>query len=550
MRYLIVGGVAGGASVATRIRRLDERAEIVIYERTGYVSYANCGLPYYISGVISDPGSLTVQTPEGLKSRYNIDARVHCNVVSIDRSNKKIEIEDLETGKRFEDLYDRLILATGAHPRMLAPIGNRVFTLKNVEDALRLKETISKLEVKTATVIGGGAIGLEIAENLRVLGIDVTLIEGSSHVLPNFDRDMASYAHQVLENNWVHLRLSSLVKGVKELDDRVVATLDSGKLTSDILIQAVGNIPNSELAKDCGLDLDSKGFIVVDSNFQTSDPDIYAVGDVISIRSDIDGSISSVALAGPANREARELGTYLTKGSSNQVTGLGTSIVKVFDTAFASSGFTEERLKRANITYDKIYLSPTDHASYYPGSSALFMKVMFDPESGRILGAQIAGKNGVDKRIDLLAMAMKYGILAQDLSRAELSYAPPFGSAKDPINVVGFMVENLRSNLVSQFFPEDVEKIRNDSSIQLVDVRTEFEYQSGHIEGASNIPLDELRSRLNELDRSREVCIYCQGGVRSYTAYRILAQNGFRCRHLSGGYGMYSVFRTDLEKYR
>lgn len=545
MRYIIIGGVAGGASFACRLRRLDEKAEIIIYEKSNFVSYANCGLPYYISSTIDSKSKLTLQTPASLKARFNIDVYVNSEVTKIDRKNHKIEIKNLKTNETIIDTYDKLVISTGAEAFKIAPLGERIFELKTVEDSLKLKDFIDEEKVKSAIIIGGGFIGLEIAENLVKKGIKVTLLEGANHCLANLDKEMASFVHDELKLYGVNLKLKSMVKEVKEENDKVVVKYNDETLASDILIQAIGVKPASDLAKNAGLDLDIKGAIKVDNNFKTSDEDIFAIGDVTAIHSFIDDSISYIPLAGLANKEGRELATHLITKKDTEIKALGTSILKIFSLAVASTGFNEETLKRKNIPYNKIYLCPANHATYYPNSSMLNIKLIFSPDDYRILGAQIVGKDGVDKRIDLLAFAIKFNVKAYDLTKLELSYAPPFSSAKDPLNMAGYMVENLKEGLVKQFFAEDVENMVKDKTNYFVDVRTKMEYDLGHIDGSINIPLDELRNHLDELPIDKHICLICQSALRSYIGSRILSQNGFNVSHLAGGFRFYTQYLKD-----
>ena len=546
MKYIIVGGVAGGASFACRLRRLDEFAEIKIYEKTKFVSYANCGLPYYISGVIQNKESLTLQTPQSLKARFNIDVFVSHEVIQIDKDNKRVLIKDLNNGTQFYENYDKLILSPGSEAIKLANNTERIFELKTVEDSYRIKEFVIKKEPKKAIIIGGGFIGLEIAENLKESNIDVTLIEGRNHVLANLDPEMASFVHHELRRNGINLVLNKMVKEIKEDDNNVYVKYDNVTLKCDFLIQAVGVRPNSNLAKNANLDLDIRGTFKTDDCFLTSEKDIYAIGDAIALYSFFDDTKVNIALAGLANKEGRELASQFVLKKKSDIKPLGTSILKIFSLAAASTGLTEEQLKQKKINYEKIYLCPANHASYYPNASTLNIKVLFDKDNYQILGAQIVGESGVDKRIDIIALAIQAKLPIYELAKAELSYAPPFGSAKDPINMIGYISENLKNKLVEQFHIEDIESLKKDKNNLFIDVRSEDEYQSGHIDGAINIPLDELRNHLNEIDKNKMLCINCQSALRSYIACRILSQYGFKCKHLSGGYRIYSNYMNDL----
>ncbi len=547
MKYIIVGGVAGGASFACRLRRLDEFAEIKIYEKTKFVSYANCGLPYYISGVIQNKESLTLQTPQSLKVRFNIDVFVSHEVIQIDKDNKRVLIKDLNNATQFYENYDKLILSPGSEAIKLTNNTERIFELKTVEDSYKIKDFVLKKEPKKAIIIGGGFIGLEIAENLKESNIDVTLIEGRNHVLANLDPEMASFVHHELRRNGINLVLNKMVKEIKEDDNKVYVKYDDVTLKCDLLIQAVGVRPNSNLAKDANLELGIRGTLKTDDYFLTSEKDIYAIGDAIALNSFFDDAKVNIALAGLANKEGRELASQFMLKKKNDIKPLGTSILKVFSLAAASTGLNEEQLKQKKINYKKIYLCPANHASYYPNASTLNIKVLFDKDNYQILGAQIVGESGVDKRIDVIALAIQAKLPIYELAKAELSYAPPFGSAKDPINMIGYISENLKNKLVEQFHIEDIESLKKDKNNLFIDVRNEDEYQSGHIDGAINIPLDELRNHLNEINKNKTLCINCQSALRSYIACRILLQHGFKCKHLSGGYRIYSNYMNDLK---
>ena len=550
MKYIIVGGVAGGASFACRLRRLDEFAEIKIYEKTKFVSYANCGLAYYISGVIQNKESLALQTPQSLKARFNIDVFVSHEVVQIDKDNKRVLIKDLNNATQFYENYDKLILSPGSEAIKLTNNTGRIFELKTVEDSYKIKDFVLKKEHKKAIIIGGGFIGLEIAENLKESNIDVTLIEGRNHVLANLDPEMASFVHHELRRNGINLVLNKMVKEIKEDDNNVYVKYDNVTLKCDVLIQAVGVRPNSNLAKDANLELDIRGTFKTDDYFLTSEKDIYAIGDAIALNFFFDDAKVNIALAGLANKEGRELASQFMLKKKNDIKPLGTSILKIFSLAAASTGLNEEQLKQKKINYEKIYLCPANHASYYPNASTLNIKVLFDKDNYQILGAQIVDESGVDKRIDVIALAIQAKLPIYELAKAELSYAPPFGSAKDPINMIGYICENLKNKLVEQFHIEDIESLKKDKNNLFIDVRNEDEYQSGHIDGAINIPLDELRNHLNEIDKNKTLCINCQSALRSYIACRILLQYGFKCKHLSGGYRIYSNYMNDLKLIR
>lgn len=548
MRYLIIGGVASGASFACRLRRLDEQSEIKIYEKTNFVSYANCGLPYFIGDVIKEESSLTLQTPYSLKARFNIDVKVNSEVIKINKEDKTIVIKDLKTNEVYLDYYDKLIIATGAEAIKIAPLSNKIYELKTVEDSIKIKSIINSKEnnIKDVIVIGGGFIGLEISENLVKANKKVTLIEGSKHCLASLDLDMASFLHTELRNNGINLLLNTLVTKIEEVNNKVrVYFKDNSYLESDILIEAIGVKPSSKLAKEAGLDLDFKDSIKVNNNFQTSDKDIYAIGDVTSIKSFIDNEITYIPLAGLANKEGRELANYLVKKDNIDLKALGTSILKIFSLNIASTGFSEETLRRKGIPYEKIYLSPLNHASYYLEASPLTIKVMFDKSNFEILGAEIIGSSGVDKRIDVLSTAIKFKIKGYDLTKLELSYAPPFSSAKDPINMIGYMIENIKNGLIRQHYFDEVDSLINDKSVMLIDVRNKEEYELGHIPSSINIPLDELRDNLSKLDKNKEIVLICQSALRSYIGCRILANLNYNTSHLAGGYRIYSMIKHD-----
>lgn len=541
MKYVVIGGVAGGASFACRLRRLDEFAEIKIYEKSNFVSYANCGLPYYISSTIDDKEKLTLQTPASLKARFNIDVFINSEVVEVFPNEHKILIKNLTSAEFFYDNYDKLIISTGAEAIKIAPLSEKIFELKTVEDTLKIKSYIEHNDVKSAAIIGGGFIGLEILENLVELKIKTTLIEAQNHCLANLDSEMASLVHDELKRNGVDLRLNTLVKEIKEEKDAVVLVTEKGEIKADILIQAIGVKPASSFLKD-KLKLGFRNTVETDDNFLTSQKDIYAIGDVTSVESLIDKERSYIPLAGLANKEGRELANELIFNKHSLVNALGTSILKLFKLEIASTGFNEAQLKAKGIKYEKIYLTPSNHASYYPGSTLLTIKFLFNKDTYDILGAQIIGENGADKRIDIIASMMKFKIKAYQLKDLELAYAPPFGSAKDPINMIGYMVENIKNGLIEQFYVEDIESIKKDKNAILLDVRSKEEYELSHIEGSINIPVDELRSKLTSLDKSKKLYLICLSAIRSYFGCRILTQRGYECAHLAGGFRIFELY--------
>lgn len=549
MKVVIIGGVAGGATAAARIRRLDEHAEITVFERSGYVSYANCGLPYYIGGVIKDAEELTLQTPQSFWSRFRISMKTRHEVTALHPEKKTVTVKNLETGEVFEEAYDKLLLAPGAKPTQPPlPGGNieNLFTLRTVEDTLRIREFVEKQKPRSVVLAGGGYIGLELAENLNELGVDVTIIQRPKHLLNPFDPEMAAFIHAKLRSKGIRLRLGHSVEGFRQEGDNVEVLLkDAASVTTDLVILAIGVTPDSHLAVEAGIKTGIKGSIAVNDRMETSVPDIYAVGDAVEVQHRITGAKSLIALAGPANRQGRIAADNICGGDSRYPGSIGSSVIKVFELTAACTGINEKTALQAGIDYDKVYLSPFSHASYYPGSKVMTMKILWEKGSKRLLGAQIIGADGVDKRIDVLAAAMAAGITAPQLAELDLAYAPPYSSAKDPVNMAGFMIENIVNGKVSQFFREEADALPRDGSLNLVDVRTEGEYRFGHLEGFQNIPVDQLRERLSELDPQKPVRLVCQSGLRSYLACRILSQNGFTCSHLAGGYRLYETVRKE-----
>lgn len=549
MKVVIIGGVAGGATAAARIRRLDEKAEIIVFEKSGYVSYANCGLPYYIGGVIQNKEELTLQTPESFWKRFQITMKVRHEVTGIFPERKTVAVKNLDTGESFEEVYDKLLISTGAKPvwpKLPGTDLDNLFTLRTVEDTLKIREFVEKKQPKSAVLAGGGYIGLELAENLRELGLDVTIVQRPKQLMNPLDGDMAAFVHAKMRSRGVKLMLGHTVEGFEkgEKGTRVLLK-DEQPLEADMVILAIGVAPDSHLAKEAGLELGIKGSIVVNDRMETSAPDIFAAGDAVEVKHYITGEKALISLAGPANKQGRIAADNICGGDSRYPGSLGSSVIKVFDMTAASAGINERTAKQAGIDYDKVYLSPASHASYYPGGKVMTMKVIFEKKTYKLLGAQIIGYDGVDKRIDVLATAMYAGITALQLKELDLSYAPPYSSAKDPVNMAGFMIENIAEGRLKQFFTEEVENLPRDGSVILLDARTPGEYARGHIEGFINIPVDELRDRLSELDKKKKVYIICQSGLRSYIAYRILAQEGFDCRNFSGGFRLYETVTGD-----
>ena len=546
MKILIVGGVAGGASAAARLRRLDEDAEIILFERGEYISFANCGLPYYIGGEIKDKDELTLQTPESFRARFNVDVRVNHEVIAIGRKEKSVTVRDLITGGTYMESYDKIILSPGAEPVMpgIVEKSDRVFTLRNIPDTYRIKDWVETRRPQSAVIVGGGYIGVEIAENLKSAGLDVTIVEMLDQVIAPLDYEMACDVHMHIKQKGVKLILSEAVSGVAEDDEGLTVTLPGSEIRADMLIMAVGVRPESGIAKAAGLQMGDRGGIIVNEHMQTSDDNIYAVGDAVEIVDFVTGQKNMIPLAGPANKQGRIAADNICGRGSKFKGTQGSAILKVFDMTVATTGVNEKTAKKLSLNYDKAFLYSSSHASYYPGALSMSIKVLFEKGSGRILGAQIVGYEGVDKRCDVLAAAIRGGLTAYDLTELELCYAPPYSSAKDPVNMAGFVIENLLEGKVKQFHWHDVDALPRDGSVTLLDVRTVDEYEySGHMDGFINIPLDELRGRLTTLDRDKKIYLTCQVGLRGYVAARILSQRGFDVYNLSGGYRLYnSVF--------
>lgn len=550
MKVVIIGGVAGGATAAARLRRLDEHAEIIIFERSGFISYANCGLPYYIGGIIEDEVELTLQTPKSFRRRFNIDARVNHNVTKIDPSKKSVTVENLKTGEVFEESYDKLILAPGAKPVIpdLPGIQNeRIFTLRTVEDTLKIRRYIEHKNPKSAVIVGGGFIGLEMAENLSERGISVTIAEYSDHLLANLDSDMASAVHARLRKHGIKLMLGAAVSGFSKKGNNISSEIGKSSVISDMVILSVGVAPDSALAKEAGLALGIKDSISVNDKMETSAPDIYAVGDAVEVTHFVSGSKALISLAGPANKEARIVADNICGRDSRYGGSQGSSVLKIFDMTVASTGLSEAAANAAGISCEVVILSPASHASYYPGGRVMTIKVVFEHGTNKLLGAQIIGSDGVDKRIDVIATAIRAGFSAPELKELELSYAPPFSSAKDPVNMAGFIAENVADGTVKQFRYADLCSLPRDGSVFLLDTRTAGEFAKGHTKGFINIPVDSLRERLSELPSDKPIYVMCQTGLRSYIACRILSGNGFDCYNFVGGYRFYEMVFAEKE---
>jgi NADPH-dependent 2,4-dienoyl-CoA reductase/sulfur reductase-like enzyme/rhodanese-related sulfurtransferase len=540
-RIVIVGGVAGGASAAAKARRISEDAEILLFERGPDISFANCGLPYHVAGVIPEREWLLVQSPQAMRRRFAIDIRTRSEVLRIDRAHKTVVVHDRAADKEYEQPYDALILSPGAEP-VRPPIPGvdhpRVFTLRNLADMDAIQAAVDADTLKSAVVVGGGYIGLEMTEALVHRGLAVSLVELEPQVMGPIDREMATPLHQHLRLKGVDLCLNTSVTAIEEREGRLEVRLSTGRvIPSGLVILAVGVRPEVKLAAEAGLTIGQRQGIVVDDHMRTSDPDIYAVGDAIEIRDLVAGFATVIPLAGPANRQGRIAAINALGGDAVYERTQGTAICKVFDLAVGMTGLSEKALQRANLPYEKVYVHPASHAGYYPGATQMSLKLLFDPGNGRILGAQCVGATGVDKRIDVLAVALRARMTVYDLENLELAYAPPFGSAKDPVNYAGFVAANvLRKEAQICHVPDLANPAPNQV---LLDVRTTQEVRQGTIPGSLHIPLDELRSRLDELPRDKEILVFCQVGLRGYLACRILSQHGLACRNLTGGYKTY-----------
>lgn len=544
-KIVIVGGVAGGATAAARLRRLSEQYEIVMFERGEYISFANCGLPYYIGEVITDRKKLLVQTVEGMSKRFRLDIRNFSEVTAIHRDRKTVSVKNVQTGEEYEESYDILVLSPGAKP-IVPPIpgieeAKALFTLRNVPDTDKIKAYVDERKPKHAVVIGGGFIGIEMAENLVERGVNVTLIERSNQVMAPIDYEMAATVHAHMQEHGVQLILEDGVQAFEHNGRRIILT--SGRvLEADMIILAIGVQPESQLAKESGLELGIRGTIKVNEHLQTSDPNIYAIGDAIEVKNYIHGFETFVPLAWPANRQGRLVADHI-HGLDVKYNGtLGTAIAKVFDLTVAATGNNEKTLKQLGIPYEVVHIHPMSHASYYPNAQQMTLKLIFDKKTGNIYGAQAVGKDGVDKRIDVIATAIKGGLTVRELPDLELAYAPPFSSAKDPVNMAGYVASNIIDGMAETVQWHEIDDIVTNGGF-LIDVRTPSEVACGAIRGSINIPLDELRERLSELPKDKTIYVTCQVGLRGYLATRILQENGFAVKNLDGGYKLYaSVF--------
>jgi len=547
-KIIIVGGVAGGATAAARLRRLDEHAEIIIFERGEHISFANCGLPYHIGGIIEDREELLLQTPESFHSQFNVVVRIQNEVLSIDRKNKTVKVKNIQTNETYTETYDKLILSPGGAP-IKPPIdginSEAVFTLRNVADTDLIKAYIQSHQPRSAVVVGGGFIGIEMAENLKDAGLDVSIIELADQVIAPLDIDMACDVHHYLRKKGISLYLNNGFKKIVEKIDGLTVELSNGTIETNMVILAIGVKPESQLAKDAGLNINSRGGILVDKQMRSSDPDIFAVGDVIEIIDFVTKQPAMIPLAGPANKQGRIAADNICGIPSEYSGTQGSAVIKIFDMTVAFTGVNEKTAKRLGLNYDKIFLWSPSHAGYYPNSKPMSIKVIFEKQSGKILGAQIVGFDGVDKRCDVLAVAIRAGMSANDLTQLELCYAPPYSSAKDPVNMAGFAIQNALTGKVKIFHWHDVDSLPRDGSVTLLDVRNPKEFAQGHINGFINIPLDSLRKHIGEIDRSRIVYVHCFSGMRSYIAARILMQNGFDVYNLSGGYRLYNSVKSN-----
>ena len=552
MNYLIIGGVAGGATVAARLRRMDEKANIILFERGKYVSYANCGLPYYIGDTINNREKLFVQTVKGFTDRFRIDIRTEQEVTAIRPDKKEVEIKNLSTGETYTETYDKLVLSPGAEPLRpgIEGIGSKkIFTLRNVPDTDTIKNYVNTENPKRAIVVGGGFIGLEMAENLYDLGIQVDVVEMANQVMAPLDFSMAAIVHRQLTDKGVGLHLEDGVSRFEEKDGGVTVHLRSGKqIATDMVLLSIGVRPETKLAKDAGLAIGERGGIAVNDYMQTSDADIYALGDAVEVRHLVTGQPALIPLAGPANKQGRIVADNIVFGNKKKYPGsIGTSIAKVFDLTVAAAGANAKLLQQNNIPYISSYTHGASHAGYYPGAVPLSIKILFAPENGKLLGAQIVGFNGVDKRIEMLAQVIQRGGTVHDLAELEHAYAPPYSSAKDPVNMAGFVAENILNKKSRIIQWRELAELPADTI--RIDVRTHDEYKLGTIPGFINIPVDELREHLDELPKEKPIVVTCAVGLRGYLAYRILVQNGFKhVRNLSGGYKTWSVATAPIKE--
>lgn len=546
MKIVIIGGVAGGMSAATRLRRLNEKAEIIVLEKGPYVSFANCGLPYYIAGEIEERRDLLVQTPEQLQARFALDVRPNSEAISIDAAKKEVRVKSSE--EEYALSYDKLILSPGAKPVVPPADGieeaKNIFTLRSVPDVDGITEFIEQHQPKKAVVIGAGFIGLEMAESLVSRGLEVTIVEKAPHVLPPFDEEMAAYITNELKTHGVQL-YTGLGATAFEDEGKTVVLENGERLVSDLTLMSVGVSPESALAKTAGIETGLRGGILVDEQYETSQKDIYAVGDAIIVKQQVTGEDALIALASPANRQGRQVADVISGLPRRNKGSIGTAIVRVFDLAAASTGLNERQLKQADKTYDVIHIQGKSHAGYYPNASTILLKLLFHPVNGKIYGAQAIGKDGADKRIDIIATAIKAGLTVQDLPELEFTYAPPFGSAKDPVNMAGYAALNVIEGISESIQWYELEEKQKEGYL-LVDVRNESELENnGRLKGAVNIPLDSLRERMTEIPKDRPIIVSCHSGLRSYIAERLLKQDGYTVKNLDGAFALYSTINAE-----
>lgn len=545
MKTIIIGGVAGGAGACARLRRNDENMQLIMLERGEYISFANCGLPYYIGGVITDKRKLLVQTISGFSKRFNVDIRNFSEVIKLDKELKRVLIKDHANNNEYWESYDKLVISVGSKP-IRPPMPGvdlpHVFTLRNIPDTYAIKDYLTEHKVQRAVVIGGGFIGLEVAENLRHLGCEVHVIEANDHLIATMDKEVTAHLHKHIREKGVQIHLNSKVT---EITADSVILADGTSIAAEFVLMSIGVQPDTAFLKDSGLELAARGEIVVNSYLQTNLPDVFAVGDAISHPA-FDGTYKNIPLASPANKQARIVADNVCGKKVRYAGAQGTAILKVFDMVAAVTGDSEKALIRAGVEYRKSYTYSANHATYYPGSSIMFIKLLYTPE-GVVLGAQIAGAEGVDKRIDVLATAVRNRLTVSQLAELELAYAPPFGASKDPVNMAGYVAENVLAGRSKFFYPEDIERITDDDIV--LDIRTQAEFDAGHFDQAIHIPLDQLRENLDKLDRKKKIYICCAIGLRGYLAQSLLTQNGFeKTYNLSGGFELYSVLLEDYKK--
>lgn len=542
-KVLIVGGVAGGASAAARLRRLNEDVEIILFEKGEYISFANCGLPYYIGGEIKNKSDLTLQTPKGFGRRFKVDVRTFNEVISINKEEKTVEVINHLTSEKYIESYDALLLSPGAEPFRPGIEGinlDKVFTLRNIPDTYKIKDYITENSPKSATIIGGGFIGVEMAENLVTAGVKVDLIEMQNQVMPPFDYDMACIIQNEMRMHGINLMLETALEKIEENGSSLKVYTNKGTVDTDMVILAIGVKAESKIAVDAGLSVNQRGGIIVNDNMFTSDEHILAVGDAIEVLDYNTKEKAMVPLAGPANKQGRIAADNIAGIKSKYRGTQGSSILKVFNLTAASTGINEKTAKRLGINYEKSFTVSSSHASYYPGSEEMYVKLIFHKDTGKVLGAEIAGGEGVDKRCDVIASVIHFNGTVDDLTKLELCYAPPYSSAKDPVNMAGYVAENILNGVSKIFHHHEVSDLKRDGSIHLIDTRTRGEYAAGHIEGFINIPVDNLRQHLSELDKNKKVYIVCQVGLRGHVACRILQGHGFDSYNLSGGYALYN----------